>query len=168
MDLGNTVVVIEHQLDVIKTADWIIDLGPEGGERGGMLVACGTPEEILRNPKSYTAQALGKLLRKGKARMSRYSEKPLSFEGLKTVPIDARGGKVRVEDFARPYHKGEGMAGWMDSLPKILAGDAFRGVVEALQRARRREARDPVGHGRPRGQVRTGRCAAGSDARAAG
>ena len=69
--------------------------------------------------------------------MSRYSEKPLSFDGLKTVPIDARGGKVQVADFAKLYRKGEGMSGWMASLPRILAGDAFRGVVEALQRARR-------------------------------
>ena len=67
VDLGNTVVVIEHQLDVIKTADWIIDLGPEGGERGGTLVASGPPEEILRNPRSYTAQALRKVLHKGQA-----------------------------------------------------------------------------------------------------
>ena len=67
MELGNTVVVIEHQLDVIKTADWIIDLGPEGGDRGGALVACGSPEDILNHPKSYTAQALRKVLRKGKA-----------------------------------------------------------------------------------------------------
>ncbi len=58
VELGNTVVVIEHQLDVIKTADWIIDLGPEGGERGGSVVAAGTPEEMLNHPKSYTAQAL--------------------------------------------------------------------------------------------------------------
>ena len=67
VDLGNTVVVIEHQLDVIKTADWIIDLGPEGGERGGAVVAFGTPEQILRNTKSYTAQALRKMLAKGRA-----------------------------------------------------------------------------------------------------
>jgi excinuclease ABC subunit A len=67
VELGNTVVVIEHNLDVIKTADWIIDLGPEGGERGGQLIACGTPEEIVRNQKSYTAQALRKFLRKGRA-----------------------------------------------------------------------------------------------------
>jgi len=67
VELGNTVVVIEHNLDVIKTADWIIDLGPEGGERGGQLIACGTPEEIVRNPKSYTAQALKKFLKKGRA-----------------------------------------------------------------------------------------------------
>jgi excinuclease ABC subunit A len=66
VDLGNTVVVIEHHLDVIKTADWIIDLGPEGGERGGALIACGTPEDLVRNPKtlaaSFTAQALKPLL----------------------------------------------------------------------------------------------------------
>src|SRR5580698_7258421 len=68
--------------------------------------------------------------------MSRYSEKPLSFEGLKTVPIDARGGKVRVEDFARPYQKGEGVTRWVESLPRILAGDSLRGVIDALKRAR--------------------------------
>jgi excinuclease ABC subunit A len=66
VELGNTVVVIEHNLDVIKTADWIIDLGPEGGERGGTLVACGTPEDLVRTAKSiaasYTAQALQPLL----------------------------------------------------------------------------------------------------------
>jgi len=67
VDLGNTVVVIEHQLDVIKAADWIIDLGPEGGERGGTVVAFGTPEQIVRNNKSYTAQALRKMLAKGRA-----------------------------------------------------------------------------------------------------
>jgi excinuclease ABC subunit A len=60
-------VVIEHHLDVIKTADWIIDLGPEGGERGGFLVGCGTPEEMIRNDKSYTAQALKTALGKGRA-----------------------------------------------------------------------------------------------------
>ena len=68
--------------------------------------------------------------------MSRYQEQPLSFEGLKTVPIDDRGGKVQVEHFARPYRKGEGVAGWLDSLPKLLAADSFRAVVAALRRAR--------------------------------
>jgi len=68
--------------------------------------------------------------------MSRYSEKPLSFDALKTVPIEARGGKVRVEDFGRPY-RGGGVNGWIDSLPKILAGDSFRGVIDAVRRARR-------------------------------
>jgi excinuclease ABC subunit A len=67
VDLGNTVVVIEHQLDVIKTADWIIDLGPEGGERGGNIVASGSPEEVLKEPASYTAQALKAFLKNGRA-----------------------------------------------------------------------------------------------------
>jgi excinuclease ABC subunit A len=62
VDLGNTVVVIEHQLDVVKSADWIIDLGPEGGERGGHIVAVGTPEQVARHKKSYTGQALAKVL----------------------------------------------------------------------------------------------------------
>ncbi|MEZ5454830.1 MAG: excinuclease ABC subunit UvrA [Lysobacteraceae bacterium] len=59
---GNTVVVIEHNLDVIKTADWIIDLGPEGGHRGGQILAQGTPEQIARHPSSHTGRFLAKLL----------------------------------------------------------------------------------------------------------
>jgi len=60
--LGNTVIIIEHHLDVIKQADWIIDLGPEGGEAGGRIVATGTPEALALNKKSYTGQALAKVL----------------------------------------------------------------------------------------------------------
>lgn len=62
VDKGNTVVVIEHNLDMIKTADWIIDLGPEGGDKGGQLVAVGTPEEVAKVKGSYTGQYLKKLL----------------------------------------------------------------------------------------------------------
>jgi excinuclease ABC subunit A len=62
VDTGNTVVVIEHNLDVIKTADWIIDLGPEGGDRGGQIVAEGTPEDVVRVKESYTGQFLKKIL----------------------------------------------------------------------------------------------------------
>jgi len=62
VDRGNTVIVIEHNLEVIKCADYIIDLGPQGGERGGEIVACGTPEEITQAPNSYTGQFLQKLL----------------------------------------------------------------------------------------------------------
>ncbi|MHB2148054.1 excinuclease ABC subunit UvrA [Calditrichota bacterium LG25] len=62
VDKGNTVVVIEHNMDVIKTADWIIDLGPEGGEKGGYIIAEGTPEEIVKIKKSYTGQFLKKEL----------------------------------------------------------------------------------------------------------
>ena len=63
VDAGNTVVVIEHNLDVIKTADWIIDLGPEGGDGGGQVVAAGTPEEIALAPGSYTGRYLAEILR---------------------------------------------------------------------------------------------------------
>jgi excinuclease ABC subunit A len=60
--LGNTVIIIEHNLDVIKSADWVIDLGPEGGESGGRIVAEGTPENVVKNKKSYTGQALRAVL----------------------------------------------------------------------------------------------------------
>ncbi|MCC6392910.1 MAG: excinuclease ABC subunit UvrA [Bryobacterales bacterium] len=62
VDLGNTVVVIEHQLDVIRSADWILDLGPEGGERGGHIVAAGPPESIMKVKRSHTGQALARAL----------------------------------------------------------------------------------------------------------
>ena len=59
---GNTVIVIEHNLDVIKTADWIIDLGPDGGDKGGEIIAQGTPEELIKINNTYTGQFLKKLL----------------------------------------------------------------------------------------------------------
>ena len=61
-DQGNTIVVIEHNLDVVKTADWIIDLGPEGGSDGGNIVTSGTPEEIAKVNQSFTGQFLKKML----------------------------------------------------------------------------------------------------------
>ena len=64
-DRGNTVVVIEHNLDVIKTADWIIDLGPEGGDGGGEIIATGTPEQVAANPRSFTGQYLKPLVKSG-------------------------------------------------------------------------------------------------------
>ncbi|HEX4138575.1 MAG TPA: excinuclease ABC subunit UvrA [Bryobacteraceae bacterium] len=67
VDLGNTVLVIEHNLDVVKCADWIIDLGPDGGEDGGKVVAAGTPEQVVKVKKSYTGEALRKVLRNGRA-----------------------------------------------------------------------------------------------------
>ena len=62
-DKGNTVIVIEHNLDVIKMADWIIDIGPEGGDAGGEIVATGTPEEIVKVKNSYTGRYLREIIR---------------------------------------------------------------------------------------------------------
>ncbi len=62
VDNGDSVVVIEHNLDVIKCADYIIDLGPEGGDEGGELIACGTPEDIVKAERSYTGKYLKKVL----------------------------------------------------------------------------------------------------------
>jgi excinuclease ABC subunit A len=62
-DLGNTVIIIEHHLDVIKTADWVIDLGPGGGAHGGTVMAAGTPEQVARTSDSYTGQALAEVLK---------------------------------------------------------------------------------------------------------
>ena len=62
VDAGNSVIVIEHNLDVIKTADWIIDMGPEGGSRGGRVIATGTPEQVARTEESYTGQFLAKVI----------------------------------------------------------------------------------------------------------
>lgn len=64
VDAGNTVLVIEHDLDVVKSADWLIDLGPEGGEAGGYIVATGTPEEVAKVKESYTGQYLKKMLKR--------------------------------------------------------------------------------------------------------
>jgi len=62
-DAGNTIVIIEHNLDVIKTADWLIDMGPEGGDGGGMVVAEGTPEQVADNENSYTGKYLKEMLK---------------------------------------------------------------------------------------------------------
>jgi len=62
VELGNTVVIIEHNLEVIKCADYVIDLGPEGGEQGGRIVACGSPEEVCNEARSYTGQFLSRVL----------------------------------------------------------------------------------------------------------
>ncbi|MEO8131693.1 MAG: hypothetical protein ABI822_31655, partial [Bryobacteraceae bacterium] len=64
--------------------------------------------------------------------MSKYKTRPLDVSGLKTIPIQSRGGKVRVDHFARPYKKGESIIQFVDSLPRLLAADSFRSVAEAI------------------------------------
>ena len=66
VDAGNTVIIIEHNLDIIKRADYVIDLGPEGGSEGGTVVAAGTPEEVAKSKKSFTGQYLKPLLARTK------------------------------------------------------------------------------------------------------
>ena len=63
VDKGNSILVIEHNLDVIRCADWLIDLGPEGGDRGGQIIAVGTPETVAKNPNSYTGFYLQQVLK---------------------------------------------------------------------------------------------------------
>ena len=89
VEQGNTVVVIEHNLEVIKTADWIIDLGPEGGDGGGEIVAAGTPEDVAAVKRSYTGQFLKPVL----ARRERGEE-----EG------DSGGGVRRFADAVQAEH----------------------------------------------------------------
>jgi excinuclease ABC subunit A len=85
VDKGNSVLVIEHNLDVIKTADWIIDLGPDGGRRGGTLVAEGTPEQVAANPASYTGQFLAEILRGRAAKPSAKQAAAKSVPAKKAV-----------------------------------------------------------------------------------
>ncbi len=80
-DNGNTVLVIEHNLDVIKTADHLIDLGPEGGDAGGHVVVTGTPEDVAACPDSYTGQYLAKLLSPGSAQPRPMPTKPTQRKG---------------------------------------------------------------------------------------
>ena len=91
-DHGNTVVVIEHNLDVVKTADWIIDLGPEGGAGGGTIIAEGPPDEIVKVESSYTGRYLRRALDAASSRKGRavQSEAP-------SLPRAARSGKTSGE-----------------------------------------------------------------------
>src|SRR5205085_1375985 len=87
VEQGNTVVVIEHNLEVIKTADWIIDLGPEGGDKGGEIVAVGTPEQVVKEKRSYTGHYLGPLLSPAAGLAAEYRpERRSSLSGTKSGP----------------------------------------------------------------------------------
>jgi len=75
LESGASLLVIEHNLDVIKSADWVVDLGPEGGEQGGNIIATGTPEQIARNPQSHTGRFLARVLSNGNSKRPANEEK---------------------------------------------------------------------------------------------
>ena len=93
VDQGNTVLVIEHNLDVIKTSDWIIDMGPEGGSRGGMVVAEGTPEDVAATPGSYTGEFLAPLLEGTSVRQSAAKRAPAKKAPAKKAPAKKAAAK---------------------------------------------------------------------------
>src|SRR5262249_55721067 len=94
---------------------------------------------IVAESEELHGASLEKSAAQRACRMSRYAEEPLSFESLKTIPIESRGGKVRVEHFARPYAKGTGVPALLDSLPRILAAESLRGWVGNLWEAREKK-----------------------------
>ncbi|RYY93593.1 MAG: excinuclease ABC subunit A, partial [Alphaproteobacteria bacterium] len=89
VDAGNTIVVIEHNLDVIKVADWIVDLGPDGGDGGGEVVAVGTPEDVAKNKKSWTGKFLQQTFDRQEERRARQRAK------LKTKAAAPAKGKAK-------------------------------------------------------------------------
>ena len=93
VDHGNTVVVIEHNLDVLKTADWLIDLGPEGGEKGGYVIAVGTPEDLAANASSSTGQFLKPVLARSAKKAARGAR---SNGSLRTKRAARQAGRSRV------------------------------------------------------------------------
>jgi excinuclease ABC subunit A len=97
VDQGNSVLVIEHNLDVIKTADWLVDMGPEGGSRGGMVVAEGTPETVAANPESYTGQFLAPLL---EGRAARQPTRKVAPKKAPTPPPTTKAAKKAAEKAA--------------------------------------------------------------------
>jgi excinuclease ABC subunit A len=103
VDMGNTVIVIEHNLDVIKTADYIIDLGPEGGDAGGQIIATGTPEEVAKVPESFTGKFLAGILKTAKRE-----------------EISSGNGKLIVEVPGRPLRKLESEVEWKKRTRKAV------------------------------------------------
>ncbi|HEX9246574.1 MAG TPA: excinuclease ABC subunit UvrA [bacterium] len=114
VDVGNTVIVIEHNLDVIKTADWIVDLGPEGGELGGEIVAEGTPEDVGRSPASYTGQYLRLALRRSgapRAARSGARDVPAADGGPSGLVAAGTGPSPAPESPAARPRRGNGFQG---------------------------------------------------------
>ena len=139
VDAGNTVLVVEHNLDVIKTADWIIDLGPEGGAEGGRIVEVGTPEEVARNRDSYTGQELRKVLfgESGSEKPKRTSTSSKSQITKSLTVVGARQHNLKGVDVSVPRDKMTVFCGPSGSGKSSLAMDTIyaegqRRYVESL------------------------------------
>lgn len=139
VDAGNTVVVIEHNTEVIKTADYVIDLGPEGGENGGKVVTCGSPEEVAQVEYSYTGQVLKEVLENGKQKLvEAYSDS--QSPGLTTTHLKVKGAKehnLKGVDVEIPLRKMTVLTGVSGSGKTSLALDTIyaegqRRYVESL------------------------------------
>ncbi len=137
VDMGNTVVVIEHNLDVIKTADWVIDLGPEGGEDGGQIIAEGTPEHLTQSPNSHTGRALGEVLSRTPL-VSGKNGKRIANGHVRTIDIvGARENNLQNVDVSIPREKMTVISGVSGSGKSSLALDTIyaegqRRYVESL------------------------------------
>ncbi|WP_422929885.1 excinuclease ABC subunit UvrA [Singulisphaera sp. PoT] len=141
--LGNSVVVIEHNLDVVKTADWLLDLGPEGGEGGGQVIAEGTPEDVAKVAESHTGAALRRLFqgaapKKAKAKAGRKGKRKSSEEGIDSIVIrGAQQHNLKGVDVDIPRHKMTVCSGPSGSGKTSLAIDTLyaegqRRYVESL------------------------------------
>ncbi len=139
-DGGNTVVVIEHNLDVIKTADWIIDIGPEGGRAGGEIVCCGTPEEVAACDSSWTGKALRRVLGERSQRASAGKRKAPSARVAEATHIEVhnarqhnlRGVDVRIERNAMTVFCGPSGSGKSSLAMDTIYAEGQRRYVESL------------------------------------
>jgi excinuclease ABC subunit A len=130
VDAGNSVVVIEHNLDVIKTADWIVDLGPEGGPDGGRVIAEGTPEAVAATPASFTGHYLKKILDKAPRRApsaAQAARAPSAVQAAKAKSPRALDGKAPTPPRTKaPAAKKT--AGKAVAVPRAAAKKALRGA----------------------------------------
>lgn len=142
-NLGNSMVIIEHNMDVIKCADWIVDLGPDAGERGGEVVATGTPEEVARNPRSLTGKFLSKVLFPEQAEKSKTVRRLESSESLDIQVVGARKHNLKNFSVTIPRHRLTVISGVSGSGKSSLAfhtlfAEGQRRFVETLSTYARR------------------------------
>ena len=130
VDQGNSVLVIEHNLDVIKTADWLVDMGPEGGSRGGLVVAEGTPEDVAAHPESFTGQYLKPVLDGHSVTQSRPRRAPAAVE-VPGRPGAKKTAKKTVTKKARPRRPRRRRSGW-PSVPERAVSRRTLGGLAAV------------------------------------